>query len=259
MQNLIGALIPLAFFSMLIYENLRPKVRKYPRVPRWILLGAVFYTLSTSVLILVSYFIPQEWLIEHRLLDGARLGVLGGTIAGFVGITFIEFWIHRLSHKYDLLWRALHQMHHSPIRIDMFGWLIAHPLELAVLQLLRACVLLLGFGIDPVAGMIVGVITAVIQMSGHWNIRTPRWLGYIVPRPEMHCIHHKRGFHGKNYSDFVLWDMLFGTYENPVGSVEFPVGFEESASSDLIGMLAFKDVNAPIYGAESQGQLLSDQ
>jgi hypothetical protein len=35
----------------------------------------------------------------------------------------------------------------------------------------------------------------------HANIRTPRWLGYLIQRPESHGVHYGRGIHRCNYSD----------------------------------------------------------
>ena len=52
-------------------------------------------------------------------------------------------------------------------------------------------------------------------MFQHWNVKTPRWLGYIIQRPESHGLHHELGVHARNYSDFPLWDMLMGTFVNP--------------------------------------------
>ena len=52
-------------------------------------------------------------------------------------------------------------------------------------------------------------------MFQHWNVCTPRWLGYILQRPESHGLHHELGIHGRNYSDFPLWDSLMGTFVNP--------------------------------------------
>ena len=49
----------------------------------------------------------------------------------------------------------------------------------------------------------------------HANIRTPGWLGYIIQRPEQHCVHHERGVHAFNYANLPLWDMVFGTFKNP--------------------------------------------
>ena len=40
-----------------------------------------------------------------------------------------------------------------------------------------------------------------------FDIRTPRWVGYIVQRPEAHGIHHANGVHAYNYSDFLGRDV----------------------------------------------------
>jgi len=47
------------------------------------------------------------------------------------------------------------------------------------------------------------------------GVRTPYWVGYIVQRPESHCIHHQEGMHAYNFSDLPLWDILFGSFRNP--------------------------------------------
>lgn len=52
-------------------------------------------------------------------------------------------------------------------------------------------------------------------MFQHANIRTPRWLGYLIQRPESHAVHHGRGIHRYNYADLPLWDIIFGTFRNP--------------------------------------------
>jgi len=31
----------------------------------------------------------------------------------------------------------------------------------------------------------------------------------------MHRVHHQRGRHCANYSDLPIWDLLFGTFNNP--------------------------------------------
>ena len=77
------------------------------------------------------------------------------------------------------------------------------------------------------------------ELFYHWNIRTPRWLGYLVQRPESHCIHHLRGFHRCNYSDLPLWDILFGTFANPRAQ-PIPCGFGPKAERRIADMLAGK-------------------
>jgi len=97
-------------------------------------------------------------------------------------------------------------------------------------------------GLSPEAGAIVSAFLAFNAAFQHANIRTPRWLGYLVQRPESHGVHHGRGIHRYNYSDLPLWDMLFGTFRNPAAR-ETPVsaGFYRGGSARLGAMLAFRE------------------
>ena len=79
-------------------------------------------------------------------------------------------------------------------------------------------------------------------MFQHWNIHTPRALGYFVQRPESHCLHHQRNVHARNFGDLPLWDMVFGTFHNPK-RFEGTVGFDGSRSTRLVDMLLMRDVN----------------
>ena len=71
-----------------------------------------------------------------------------------------------------------------------------------------------------------------------------RWLGYIVQRPESHSIHHGRGVHAFNYSNFPVFDMLFGTFRN-AERFEPETGFYDGASTRIGEMLVFRDVSRP--------------
>jgi sterol desaturase/sphingolipid hydroxylase (fatty acid hydroxylase superfamily) len=97
-------------------------------------------------------------------------------------------------------------------------------------------------GLTPEAGAIATAFLAFNAAFQHANIRTPRWLGYVVQRPESHGIHHGRGIHRWNYSDLPLWDIVFGTFRNPVHPAPREAGFYRGASSRLARMLAFRDV-----------------
>jgi len=46
-------------------------------------------------------------------------------------------------------------------------------------------------------------------------VPTPYWLGFVIQRPESHCVHHQEGLPYYNFGDLPLWDMLFGTFRNP--------------------------------------------
>ena len=99
---------------------------------------------------------------------------------------------------------------------------------------------------------LVGYVQAFHGMFQHWNVHTPRWLGYLIQRPESHCEHHRLGVHAFNYSDFPLWDLLSGTFRNPQ-HFEGACGFESPADRRMGAILAFRDVNRPLYGRASRG------
>ena len=83
-------------------------------------------------------------------------------------------------------------------------------------------------------------------------MRTPQWLGYLIQRPEAHCVHHRMGLHAYNYGDLPWWDMLLGTFRNP-RQFRGACGFESPADRSVAAMFAWRDVNAPLYGPGSVG------
>jgi hypothetical protein len=98
-------------------------------------------------------------------------------------------------------------------------------------------------GLSPTAAAIYASLAALAELAYHANVRTPRWVGFIVQRPEMHRIHHQRGVHAHNYADLPVWDFLFGTYENPA-TFEGECGFSPRDEARVGEMLAFVDVTA---------------
>jgi sterol desaturase/sphingolipid hydroxylase (fatty acid hydroxylase superfamily) len=152
----------------------------------------------------------------------------------------------------QFLWRGFHQMHHAPQRVDIAGSLVFHPTEVVVQTLLQLFVTVIVLGLDPLAAAITGYLIAFFSFFQHWNVRTPQWIGYLIQRPESHCIHHRMGVHYYNYADLSFWDMLFGTFRNPRQFLG-QCGFDNGADRRMGAILAFVDVNAPAYGSGSFG------
>ncbi|MGH8188350.1 MAG: sterol desaturase family protein, partial [Steroidobacteraceae bacterium] len=92
-------------------------------------------------------------------------------------------------------------------------------------------------GLTPATASIVVAITGIAELIYHWNVRTPYWLGFVFQRPESHRRHHERDFHRNNYSDLPLWDMLFGTFDNP-RNAPVACGFADAAENQLLRMLS---------------------
>ena len=98
--------------------------------------------------------------------------------------------------------------------------------------------LVLGFGVSADAAILINYAATFMGMFQHANISTPRWLGYVIQRPESHNYHHERGVHARNYGDLPLFDILFGTFHNPedfAGQVGFFDGGSKKVGPMLIG------------------------
>jgi sterol desaturase/sphingolipid hydroxylase (fatty acid hydroxylase superfamily) len=249
--DIIGLLVPVTYFAFLITEKLWP-ARDFPPRRGWQWIGVGFLVLIMTVSTVVPLLIPEPWIAAHRWIDATGLGVVGGTIVGFVVLEGVIYAWHRTAHNVGFLWRGFHQMHHSPRRVDIPGALVFHPLEMVVQVLLQLAATVIVLGIDPLAAALVGYLVAFNGLFQHWNVRTPQWLGYLIQRPESHCVHHRLGVHYYNYSDFPPWDILFGTFRNPAKFMG-ECGFEAGADLKLGAILAFADVNAPQYGPGNLG------
>ena len=249
--DLIGLLVPVTYLVMLAVESAWP-ARRFPPRRGWRWLGIAFLVAIGTVATVVPLLVPDGWLAAHRWLDGTRLGVAGGTLVGWVVLSGASFAWHRASHAWTPLWRLGHQLHHSPQRVDISGSVLFHPIEMVVQVLLQMFVTVVVLGLDPIAAALVGYVAAFHGLFQHWNVNTPRWLGFLIQRPEAHCEHHRLGIHASNYGDLPLWDLLFGTFRNPA-RFDGECGFAAPADRRMAAMLAWRDVNAQGYGPSSKG------
>jgi len=235
------ALIVLAFgLAMLLIECVAPG-RHLERVrgwyPRAILLNVVQA--------LVAYLSAATW---DRWFPGLSFWHIGGfgflpdAFPGYVAITFIYYWWHRARHEIPFLWRWLHQIHHSASRLEVVTSFYKHPIEILINGVLSPAILYVLLGLNAESAGLAFLLTGIAELFYHWNVKTPHWLGYLIQRPESHCVHHQRGRHRNNYSDLPLWDLLFGTFENPraqPGACGFGPDAEQRLGAMLVGRSAF--------------------
>src|SRR5687768_2180011 len=203
-----------ALFAGFALLELVTRGRRFPAVTNWRLKGLGFALLYFALATYAPLF-WDGWLGRYRLFAADALP-LWVQVAG--GLLLLEAGIyawHRTMHNTPLLWRWLHQMHHSAERVDVWGAFYFHPLDMIGWALLSSVVLVLGFGISAEAAIVIAVLATFCSIFQHANVRTPHWLGYIVTRPESHSAHHERGIHGRNYGDVPWFDMIFGTFHNP--------------------------------------------
>lgn len=248
--------ISLAVFALygglMLWEALAPG-RPLPEVAGWKWRGLAAF----GVFFFLSSYLPllwTEWLVQYQLADLSVLGTWGGALVGLLVIEAGIYTWHRSMHASPVLWRTSHQMHHSSERLDSCSAFWFSPLDMVGWTVLSSLCLTLLVGITAEAATIVLLATTFMSIFQHSNIRTPRWLGYIVQRPESHSRHHQRGVHAGNYADLPLYDMLFGTFHNPRDFVP-ATGFYEGASARVIDMLCFRDVSAAQPPVSAAGEL----
>lgn len=216
--------------------------RQFESTPNWHLRAFIF-NIVQLVLTVIAGFTWDQWMQSVSLLNGQEmLGTMGCVISGYLLITFVFYWWHRWRHEVQFLWLYLHQLHHSPRRIELITSFYKHPLEIFINSFITSFILYVLLGVGMEAASITIAITGVAELIYHWNIKTPYWLGFIFQRPESHLIHHREGWHQNNYSDLPLWDILFGTFYNPK-EIKFKCGYKDNKESKVIEMLCFVDVN----------------
>ncbi|MFZ5470129.1 MAG: sterol desaturase family protein [Myxococcota bacterium] len=160
-----------------------------------------------------------------------RLFTLEGAAAwavAFVGVDFLYYWWHRLSHRVSFLW-AVHVVHHQSedynlavaLRQAVFSGVTSWPFN----------VLLAFAGVPPPVMVATSSLSTLYQFWIHTEL-----VGKLGPieaalnTPSHHRVHHAVNprYLDKNYgATLIVWDRLFGTFvpeeEAPVYGVSEPL------------------------------------
>lgn len=232
-----------AFAILFLLERVIPG-RRDPFDASWYIRAVTVNVVQLAILVAIATLL-NPWLSKHSLFHVAAQWPkpVAGLAVAILG-SLIQYGWHRAEHANNYLWRTFHQIHHSPSRIDILTTNYAHPLDYIVNTTIHSVAGLIILGVDA-EGMAWSVfIYGVNNYFAHCNLQSPRWLGYLMQRPEMHRIHHKFEHHHQNYG-FPMWDMLFGTWINPPVDEDFKCGFEGRREHMLAEMLVGQDVNPP--------------
>lgn len=208
---------------------------------RWLLMSAGLGV--STVVVTLGIGLVFAKVIERNALIHASLympDVLVGVVS-FLIASFIFYWWHRATHKFDFLWRVFHQLHHSAPRVEALTAFYAHPMDTAAAVLISSFSSYVILGASPFAAGVALILTGAFDLFLHSDVRTPTWLGFWVQRPEMHTIHHAKDHHAQNYG-LPLWDIVFGTWTNPRERVS-TLGFDPDKSERITDMLLWRDVH----------------
>lgn len=152
-------------------------------------------------------------------------------VAAFVLYDFFYYWNHRMGHEMSVLWAA-HVVHHSSEEYNLttalrqtsgsfFSWIFYLPMAL--------------LGFDPIMVATVGALNLVYQFWVHTR-HVPKlgWFEWIFVSPSNHRVHHaqNRIYIDKNYGGvFILWDRLFGTFQEELDSAPVIFGIRSALHS----------------------------
>lgn len=128
-----------------------------------------------------------------------------------------QYWLHRLQHERDALWR-FHAVHHSVPRLYWLNAARFHPLDLLALYVVGYVPLVL-LGAPEQVILLFSLFDAVFGMLQHSNVDVRLGpLNRVFSMAEPHRWHHSRVLHeaNANYgSNLSVWDVVFGTFLLP--------------------------------------------
>jgi alkylglycerol monooxygenase len=152
-------------------------------------------------------------------------------LVAFIALDFAGYWVHRISHEYNLFWN-IHIIHHSSEEFNL-----ACALRQSISTIVRIfAIFLLPAALLGVPAEVINVVAPLHLFAQFWyhtqHIKKMGVLEKIIVTPSHHRVHHAINpeYIDKNYSQIlIIWDKLFGTFREespdipPVYGITRPV------------------------------------
>ncbi len=175
---------------------------------------------------------------------------------------FFMYWIHRLTHEWDWLWR-FHALHHSAPRLYFLNAARFHPVDIA-LSTFSPMIPLVALGASGAVISLFGLVSAIHGLFQHTNLPVRCGpLNWIFSMAELHRWHHSRVLEEANTNfgqNLIVWDVVFGTRYLPadreaphdVGLADLPT-FPMDYWGQLLSPLRWKAIRASSAAAGPAG------
>jgi sterol desaturase/sphingolipid hydroxylase (fatty acid hydroxylase superfamily) len=146
-----------------------------------------------------------------------RWPLLIQVVLALVIAEFPKYWMHRLEHEWDLLWR-IHATHHSVPRLYFLNAARFHPIDTAIDTVVGLLPLaILGCSAEVIALFVL--VSAVHGYFQHANLQLRLGpLNYFFSMAELHRWHHSKTVEEANHNygqNVIVWDLVFGTFFLP--------------------------------------------
>ena len=172
---------------------------------------------AVGVFVIALALAVYGWTFHHAALIHWAPGSVWPWIIGIVGLDFLYYWWHRMSHEVNFLWAA-HVVHHQSedynlavaLRQAWFTGLTDLPFYLPLALL----------GVNVEIFIASNAISLIYQFWIHTElIRRIDPFEWILNTPSHHRVHHATNpeYLDKNYGAIlIIWDRMFGTFEPEV-------------------------------------------
>jgi alkylglycerol monooxygenase len=229
-MKLIVASIPL-FFILIAIEMLAARIlerRVYRFSDSFSDLGCGMIEQLLGVLVKGALFAAYLGLYAQVRLFDLPEGSWVVMVTCFLGVDFLYYWFHRMSHEIGAFWAA-HSVHHQSEEYNLsvalrqgafqsfFSWVFYLPL--AVL------------GFPPATFITCSALNTLYQFWIHTRLIGKLGpLEWVLNTPSHHRVHHGRNprYIDRNHAgSLIIWDRMFGTFveetDEPVYGVVKPL------------------------------------
>ena len=175
-----------------------------------------------------ALFAGYVFVYERHRVATLDAGAAWVWAACFLGVDFLYYWFHRMSHEVNVFWAA-HVVHHQSEEFNLavalrqgalqgwFSWIFYLPLA--------------ALGFPPLVFLAVNAANTLYQFWIHTRaIGRLGPLEWVLNTPSNHRVHHGRNprYIDRNHGGtLIVWDRLFGTYakeeEEPVYGITTPL------------------------------------
>ncbi len=205
----------------------------------WLDTGYMFFNFFVFTIVISGFYKAIEFSLLQFNFTNESLAIISISswpiwsqlLVFFVTLDFVQWYTHRLLHKYYFLWK-FHKVHHSVKEMGFAAHLRYHWMENVLYKPFKIIAVMLLGGFEPEQAYIVHFFAILIGHLNHANLKIT-WgpLKYILNNPVMHLYHHAyslpKGSYGMNFGiSLSLWDYLFKTNYIPEDSGTIPIGFK---------------------------------
>ncbi len=153
------------------------------------------------------------WFYEFRLIEFSADSLWTWVLA-MIGVDFVYYWWHRLSHECNLLW-AVHIVHHQSEDYNLAVALRQAYISGPTAILFHVPLALLG--VPPAVWLLSRAVNLLYQFWIHTElVGKLGWYGKLFNTPSHHRVHHAINpqYLDRNYAGIlIIWDRLFGSFE----------------------------------------------